>query len=97
MTIKSAPYYWVQCDGCKKTATYMDEYSAWSRESEAIDHAIEDEWTTDGEKHHCSECPTLTECKNCKKSAGELAGERDDHCQTCWDAFEAEEKKALAS
>ena len=56
MPIKSAPYYWVECDGCGERAEY-DEFAAWSEKSQAIDYAAD--WTQDGEKFHCPACPPL--------------------------------------
>ena len=56
MPVKSAPYYWLECDGCGELADY-DEFSAFKDFSTAIDRA--EEWTRDGEKFHCSACPPL--------------------------------------
>jgi hypothetical protein len=56
MPIKSAPYYWLECDNCGERADY-DDFSAWKDLSMAIDRA--EEWTQDGEKFHCPMCPPL--------------------------------------
>ena len=56
MPIKSAPYYWLECDNCGTTAEYGD-FSAWKDQDSAIGHACD--WTHGGEKHHCPACPPL--------------------------------------
>lgn len=56
MPIKSAPYYWLECDNCGGLADY-DDFSAWKDETSAIDQA--EEWTRDGGKFHCPMCPSL--------------------------------------
>lgn len=86
MAVKSAPYYWLVCDGCGKRVEYDGEYCALDNVSDAIRFSLEMEWSTDGTKSHCSDCPALIECEMCGKPAGDLAGERDYQCQTCWDA-----------
>ena len=40
MALKSAPYYWLECDGCGELAEY-DEFSAFKDVSTAIDRAEE--------------------------------------------------------
>ena len=96
MSLKSAPYYWLECDGCGKPADY-GEFSAMSDEGSAIDCALDSEWSTDGEKYHCYDCPVIAKCVRCGKPAGDLAGERDDRCETCWAALEAEDAAKAAT
>jgi hypothetical protein len=88
MTIRSAPYYWLECNGCGVRADYGD-FSAMDGEGEAIDLALDGEWTKQRERHHCPSCPRIADCERCGKDAGDLPLERDDHCQACWDAMEA--------
>jgi hypothetical protein len=83
MPLKEAPYYWLECDGCGERCEYGD-FSAMADFGSAIDGALEADWTTDGEKYHCTDCPDLTVCQRCKKPAGENAPDRDDHCEACW-------------
>ena len=60
MAIKSAPYYWVECDGCG--ARHEDgEYSAWGDPGSAVDYAIGSDWTEKDGVHHCPACPSLHE------------------------------------
>ena len=91
--IKSEPYYWVVCDKCGARCEYGD-FSAMADEGSAVDGAVESEWSVQGERHHCPACPYIADCVKCRKDAGEDASERDDHCQACWDAAQAEEVKA---
>jgi len=92
--IKSAPYYWVECDNCGSRCEY-DEFSAMSDADQAVDLAVDGEWSAQGERHHCPSCPYITDCAECRKDAGEDASERDDLCQACWDAAEATVKPDL--
>lgn len=87
--IKSAPYYWLECDACGKRAEY-DEFSALASTSEAIELAVDADWTTDGMRHNCPTCPALFRCEECGKPAGDLAGERDYHCPPCWETAQAD-------
>lgn len=89
MSIKSAPYYWVECDGCGARCEYGD-FSAMADPGAAVDGAYDDEWSVQGERHHCPSCPHIANCEKCGKDAGVDASERDDHCQTCWDELEAQ-------
>ena len=87
MSLKSAPYYWVECDSCGERCEYGD-FSALADFGSAIDGALDSEWTQDGQgKHHCRDCEPF--CEECKKPAGPLSGERDYLCQECWDKAEA--------
>ena len=95
MSIVSQFFYAVKCDQCGYTDT-DSEYTWWGDEGHALDVALDSDWTTDGVKHHCPECPGLSKCERCDKPAGDLAGERDYHCQTCWDALEAAELAAAS-
>lgn len=96
MTIKSAPYYWVECDGCGDRCEYGD-FSAMGDPGQAVDGATESEWSVQGERHHCPSCPHVASCEKCGKDAGADASERDDHCQACWDALEARDAATASS
>jgi hypothetical protein len=88
MAVASKPYYWLVCDTCGAAAEYGD-FSAMAEEGDAIDSALDSDWTTDGERHHCPACPNLTRCETCGKPAGDDALDRDDLCQECWDKASA--------
>lgn len=93
MSIRSAPYYWVECDNCGERAEYSGgEISAWKEAAQAVDGVVDDEWSIHGDKHHCPRCPPL--CQRCGESAGELSGERDYHCVKCWTELEAADAAA---
>lgn len=85
MAIKTAPYYWLECDQCGKRCDY-GEFAAYADESYALGEAVDGlDWTTDGQRHHCPDCPGLCRCEECGKPAGELAGERDYRCPQCFE------------
>lgn len=57
MSIKSEPYFWVECDakGCD-ARTPGDDYecTAWGDEEQALSAAADDDWTvTDAGEHYC--------------------------------------------
>lgn len=95
MAIKSAPYYWLECDGCgTRHEPGGGEYSALASAADAIDDAIADDWSTDGERYHCTSCPTLFVCEGCEGPAGEMAGERDYRCPPCFEKAAADSETA---
>ena len=96
MSVKEAPYYWVECDGCGERCEY-GEFSAMSDPGQAIDGALEDEWTGDGSgKHHCPSCPPLARCEDCGKPAIPSADPADpDLCGECVAKAEAVEVHLL--
>ena len=57
MSVKSKPYYWVECDrdGCdERTPSGGYEITAWEDEEQALASADEDDWTTtDTGEHYC--------------------------------------------
>lgn len=54
--IKSAHYYWIQCDNCGETCPqHGDEFSAWADEDQAIDVALASDWLMEDE-HLCPGC-----------------------------------------
>jgi hypothetical protein len=62
MSIKSEPYYWVECDweGCGLSASEGGDYSAWKQPDGAVEDAAAGDWLTvtsaDGtERHYCNE------------------------------------------
>ena len=58
MSLKSAPYYWVTCDNCGQRCDYGD-YESLSSQDDAVQMAIEADWTKRGDRHHCPDCPPL--------------------------------------
>lgn len=55
MSVKSEPYYWLECDesGCGVKSTYGGEYTAWSHVNEAIEDAEGCGWAVVDGKHYC--------------------------------------------
>ena len=89
MGIKAVTAYSMTCDGCKKVFE-GDYFTIWMEQADLIEVATESEWTTNGIIWHCWDCPTLSKCECCGQPAGELSGERDYHCQACWDSMQPE-------
>jgi hypothetical protein len=87
MPLKSAPYYWVECDNCGNRIDYGD-FSALADDGQAVDGALDSEWTTDGDRWHCFNCPTIAKCDRCGKPAGDQSGDRDYNCEVCWAEIE---------
>lgn len=60
--IKSAPYYWITCDGCRRSAHEDQEHSAWYSEASAVEVAMDETgWTTseDWRAHYCPACTRI--------------------------------------
>jgi hypothetical protein len=56
VSVKSAPYYWLECDheGCGNKSTEGGEFTAWSDEDGAVQEAYDSEWfVSDDGKHYC--------------------------------------------
>ena len=58
MSIKSAPYYWVECDNCGERCDYGD-LAAYDDAEMAVDIALDSEWTGKDDLQHCPACPPL--------------------------------------
>lgn len=56
MSIKSAPYYWVECDDCGAKSTEGGEHSAWSEGDMAWEEAYNSDWGAVDGKHYCDGC-----------------------------------------
>jgi hypothetical protein len=89
MTLKSAPFYWVECDGCGVRCDY-GEFAAWEQDGAAEEGARDWDWQIKyGKSHYCPDCPR---CTTCGGPAGDLSGLRDYECGKCWltkDRFKA--------
>jgi hypothetical protein len=90
MTFKSVTMWTIQCDACGKEAFEGQEIVAWSDKTGAemslIDNA---DWSIDpsGHLHRCPDHNPF--CERCGLDAGELSGERDYMCPTCFEAMSA--------
>ncbi len=79
MSIETAPYYWIECNGCNRSSQEDAKYSAFSDVDQAIEQAIEyADWlaTADG-KHWCSECTDY--CADCE----EYKPKSEPLCERC--------------
>ena len=56
MSIKSAPFYWLECDGCGVKSTEGSEHAAWAEEDQAINIAMDSDWATIEGCHYCEDC-----------------------------------------
>lgn len=69
MTVKSEPYYWIECDdpGCGVKSADLGDYSAWGDDSQALYEWSEWEGqeTPDG-KHYC-ERHRKPQCDECEQ------------------------------
>lgn len=56
MSVKSAPYYWLECDGCGAKSTEGGDHSAWSDVNGAKEDAEGSDWSVEGGAHYCDGC-----------------------------------------
>lgn len=65
MTLKQAPYYWLECDGCGDLSTEHSEFTAWQDFGYAIDSALDWDWQVytfnDKDVHLCPDCTPQNE------------------------------------
>jgi hypothetical protein len=73
MTVKSAPYYWLVCDGCdRRSPDDWSEVAAWESAGSARERAaFDDGWTRIGDEDFCGECSQRIE--DAASTARELA------------------------
>lgn len=72
MSLKQAPYYWLECDGladdgtvCAEKSTENGEYGAWESAGSATDEATESEWVQHEGKDYCREHSYQFRCDDC--------------------------------
>lgn len=55
MSIKTEPYYWLECDepDCRNISTESSEHTAWSDINGALEQAEGAEWLLIDGKHYC--------------------------------------------
>ncbi len=56
MSLKSAPFYWLECDGCGGRSPDVDDISAWADSSAAEDNARDSDWYVEKDGHYCESC-----------------------------------------
>lgn len=83
MTIKSAPYYWLECDseGCAMKTSDLGEYTAYADEGYAEEEAAAHDWITRDDKHYCDKHAEAFRCPNCREEIENFAaGCSDPEC-----------------
>jgi hypothetical protein len=76
MSLKSAPYYWLECDGCGVKSTEGSDYAAWADHGQAEDDATAADWYVRNGVHYCDDCETKRVCIECDKPASDLDDDR---------------------
>lgn len=72
MSLKSAPYYWLECDDCGALSTDSGAFKAWEVETEARDEAYDLDWYTSNEHDWCAGCKVNHVCSECDKVTDDL-------------------------
>lgn len=82
MSVKSAPYYWLECDhpGCGRKSTEGSDHSAWSEIDGAEESARDYDWFVEQDGvHFCEEHALARICPEC----GEPKPADDTTCADC--------------
>lgn len=62
MALRSADFYWLECDECGVKSTENSDVAAWGEIEHAVDEARDSEWciiehfVVEKSKHYCSDC-----------------------------------------
>ena len=57
MSIRSAPYYWLECDSCAaRCPDSDDEIQAWASREAAVDYARDNDWSITKKRQRCRVC-----------------------------------------
>jgi len=88
MSVKSAPFYWLECDAplCKsRCPNEDDEHIAYSDDEGAIEVARASDWKrTNDERDYC-DAHALNVCEQCERyDATSFPGEREYLCMYHW-------------
>jgi hypothetical protein len=83
MSLKSKPYFWLECDTCGAKSTEDGDYSAWEDHGAAADEAYDRDWLSLDGKDYCDLCrPDL--CAACHMARDEAESLTEDHrCPDC--------------
>lgn len=91
MSLKPVEMWTVVCDECGRSAFEGTEFVAWSDRNGALeifDESCEDwsSWTPPSSRETIHRCPDHNPfCERCGAEAGELSGERDFLCASCFE------------
>jgi hypothetical protein len=92
MSVKSKPFYWLECDECAHSSQDDGDYSAWAHESTAIDEANDSGWLIEDGRHLCESCVFELRCPECGEMRPAVGAPcPDDACGSA--AVEAEEAR----
>lgn len=85
MSLKEAPYYWYECDGCGKRSTEGSDYAAWGTIGDANDDAMNNaEWAMDIDgKDYCWTCSPFPMCAECGHKDARTEHDGDTWCDEC--------------
>lgn len=78
MSVKSKPYYWLECDDCGVKSTEHGEYTAWVSVEDARSEA--EDWdgnwvSAPDDIDWCGTCRDKHVCRECDKPSDDLAPE----------------------
>jgi hypothetical protein len=102
VSLKSAPYYWVVCDDCGRSAQENADVSAWLQEDVAVDEAVSAGWWVASEhedaedKDYCDGCGIkhgLDYCDGCGDLQRVERQENTRLCAECRDEDRQEESR----
>ncbi len=89
MSLKSAPYYWIECDGCGAKSTEDGEFSAWGDQGSAYDDAHNNaEWITidagvEMAGDYCQSCAPFPMCAGCGENTARTEHDGETWCDEC--------------
>jgi hypothetical protein len=80
MSVKSAPFYWLECDACGQSSTQDHDVAAWADEEQARMDATEGDWEVGEDLSDlCPDCASDRKCPEC----GEPKNVDDTTCNSC--------------
>ena len=98
MTLKSAPYYWVECDVCGVSANAETDYAAWADKGTAYDEAVNADWVTDlDDKDYCWTCSPYPMCAECGQKTAQTEWDDETFCDECIAIIAEDESEKAAT
>lgn len=91
MSVKSEPYYWLECDGpeCGRKSTEYGDHTAWAEEHMAEEEAENGDWAlTDEGKHFCPKHRPVYTC-----GAETYAQTRETPAEYCEEEVDTEDER----
>lgn len=81
MSLKSAPFFWLECDDCGVKSTNCSDYVAWQDADMAEEEASCSDWYTEDGIHYCFDCRNKHICVECVKPSHDLVEETCPNCR----------------